>query len=154
MRHGMWYHILLNNLESSLATQVLLLAQEVNMLWKRSKILSWEGYLHRENFILFCEGYLHREYCKTSFICSLIATTKNLIWLVVFLFFCSWWLAEEYLFAECCISSKNLWLVVFPFQFCLYVAKLYKYHQHKVTSHWQQPGASHLCKVDTRVDLK
>ena len=49
---------------------------------------------------------------------------------------------------------KNFWLVSFQFQFNFYVRKLYKYHQHKVTSHWQQLGASHLCKVETGVDLK
>ena len=36
---------------------------------------------------------------KTNFICCFIVTTKNLIWLVVFSFFCSWWLAGQYLFA-------------------------------------------------------
>ena len=34
----------------------------------------------------------------TSFIRYFIVTAENLIWLV-FLFFCSWWPAEKYLFA-------------------------------------------------------
>ena len=42
--------------------------------------------------------YLHWKCRKTSFIYFFIVTAKNLILLVVFLFFCSWWLAEEYLF--------------------------------------------------------
>ena len=32
---------------------------------------------------------------KTIFICCFIVTAENLIWLVVFLFFCLWWPAEE-----------------------------------------------------------
>ena len=32
---------------------------------------------------------------KTSFIRHFIVTAKNLIWLVVFLFFCLWWPEEE-----------------------------------------------------------
>ena len=36
---------------------------------------------------------------KTSFIRYFIVTAENLIWPVVFLFFYSWWPAEEYLFA-------------------------------------------------------
>ena len=31
-------------------------------------------------------------------------------------------------------SSKNIWLVAFQFQLQFYVGKLYKYHQHKITS--------------------
>ena len=42
---------------------------------------------------------LYRECCKTSFICCFLMTAKNLIWLVLFLFFCSWWPTEEYLLA-------------------------------------------------------
>ena len=49
---------------------------------------------------LYINIYLHRECGKTSFIHCLIETAENLIWPVVFLFFCSWWLTEEqYLFA-------------------------------------------------------
>ena len=33
------------------------------------------------------------------------------------------------------------------------VGKLSNYHQHKVTSCWQQLGACNLCKVETRVDV-
>ena len=43
--------------------------------------------------------YLQRECHEISFICCFDVTAENLIWLVVFLFFCSWWPAEEYLFA-------------------------------------------------------
>ena len=43
---------------------------------------------HLNQYINIC---LHRECCKTSFICCFIVTNKNLIWSVVFLFFCSWW---------------------------------------------------------------
>ena len=42
---------------------------------------------------------LYRECCKASFICCFLMTAKNLIWLVLFLFFCSWWLTKEYLLA-------------------------------------------------------
>ena len=38
---------------------------------------------------------LHRKCRKTSFICCFIVTGKNFIWPVVFIFFCSWWPAEE-----------------------------------------------------------
>ena len=42
---------------------------------------------------------------KTGFIRCFIVTAESLIWPVVFLFFFSWWLAEEYyLFAE-----PNVW---------------------------------------------
>ena len=44
-------------------------------------------------------SFLHRECCKTSFIRCFIVTAENLVGPVVFLFFCSWWPAEEYLFA-------------------------------------------------------
>ena len=50
-------------------------------------------------------------------------------------------------------SLEYFWLVVFQFQLHFCVGKLYKYHQHKVTSHWQQLRASHLCKVETKMDL-
>ena len=32
---------------------------------------------------------------KTNFICYFIVTAENLIWLMVFLFFCPWWPAKE-----------------------------------------------------------
>ena len=50
--------------------------------------------------------------------------------------------------------SKNLWLVAFQFPFRFYVGKLYKYHQHKVRTRWQQLTANHLCQLETRLDLK
>ena len=39
--------------------------------------------------------YLQRECHEISFICCFDVTAENLIWPVVFLFFCSWWPAEE-----------------------------------------------------------
>ena len=71
---------------------------------------------HKSNNILLCVIFLDREYrwncngntwtntltfiyientIKTSFIHYFIVTAKNLICPVAFLFFCSWWLAEE-----------------------------------------------------------
>ena len=38
---------------------------------------------------------VHRECRKTSFICCFIVIAKNLFWPMVFIFFCSWWPAEE-----------------------------------------------------------
>ena len=55
----------------------------------------------------------NKECLKTSFIYYFLATVQNLFWQVIFLFFCSWWLAEEYLFAVLwymwyvCIVHKN-----------------------------------------------
>ena len=74
-------------------------------LWCRCFPLNFAKFL-RAHFLyntsvglLLTLNYLHRKCCKTSFIYCFILTTKNLIWPVLFLFFCSWWLAEEYLFA-------------------------------------------------------
>ena len=39
--------------------------------------------------------YSQIECCKTILICCFIVAAENLFWLVVFLFFYSWQLAEE-----------------------------------------------------------
>ena len=44
-------------------------------------------------------------------------------------------------------NLKNLLVVAFQFQLNFYAENQCKYHLHKATNHWQQPGASHLYKA-------
>ena len=57
--------------------------------------------MHQQHLNKYINIHLHRECPETSFICCFIVTAKNLIWPVVFSFFCSWWL-ERNIYLQCC----------------------------------------------------
>ena len=55
---------------------------------------------------LYINIYLHREYRKTSFICCLIVTTKNLILPVVFLFSVHGDQQRNNIYLQCCKKTS------------------------------------------------
>ena len=67
------------------------------VIWLDRKYCRWNCATARLESIH--KVHLHREFHKTSFVVVFSVTAKNLIWPVVFLIFCSWWPAEEYLSA-------------------------------------------------------
>ena len=76
------------------------------VVWLDTKYCRWN--CNSNTWTNTLNSVLHREYHKTSFIHCFIVTAKNLIWPVVFLFFCSWWPAEEYLFEALSNSGRQI----------------------------------------------
>ena len=56
----------------------------------------------------YINTYLHKECDKAIFIRCFIVTAETLIWPVIFLLFCSWRPAEEYLFATLRYITKTI----------------------------------------------
>ena len=91
------------------------------IFWPDSKCSNWNYSNIWVNTLHHFNVFFHWECQKTSFTCCFIVTATNLIWPVIFCFFCSWWPAEQYqLFAQLCrflvtsgcLLSRKVWWVV------------------------------------------